>query len=71
MSLLLTKEEARIFSEDFLWNSKVAMRLSMFTIEECIENADLALTNTESTNIVLSKGGDNFFKAHIEGMERY
>jgi hypothetical protein len=47
------------------------MRHSMFMIEECIENHDMQLTNTKKTTIVLRKGGDDFFKAHIEDKERY
>ena len=39
--------------------------------EECIENEDLFLTNTKNTTVVLSKGGDNFFTAHIENKKRY
>ena len=36
----LIKEEARIASENFLWNSKVGMRHNMLMIEECIQNND-------------------------------
>ena len=35
-----TKEEARVASENFLWESKVGLRHSMFMIEEYIENGD-------------------------------
>ena len=66
MSNRLTKEEARLTSEDFLWNSKVGMRHSFFMIEEYIQNDDKALTNVKCTNIVLNKDGYNFFIAHIE-----
>ena len=68
---LKKKEQARIACEGFLWDSKVGMRHSMFQIEECIENDDKALINTKNTTINLSKGGDNFFIAHIEERERY
>ena len=47
------------------------MRHSMFQIEECIENEESGLTNTKNTTVVLSKGGDNFFTAHIENKKRY
>ena len=43
----------------------------MFQIEECIQNEDKALKNTKNTTIVLCKGGDNFFTAHIENKKRY
>jgi hypothetical protein len=43
----------------------------MFMVEECIQNKDTELTNTKCTTIILSKGGDNFFMAHIEDRERY
>ena len=43
----------------------------MFQIEECIENVDKALSNTNNTTVILSKGGDNFFMAHIENKKRY
>ena len=71
MSQPLTQEQARLASEDYLWNSKVPMRHSMFMIQEYIQNEDLGLTSSKNTTIVLSKGGDNFFKAHIEDNERY
>ena len=47
------------------------MRHSFFQIEECIENEDQLLTNNKNTTVVLSKGGDNFFTAHIENKNRY
>jgi hypothetical protein len=47
------------------------MRHSFFQIEECIENEDLGLTKTKNTTVILSKGGDNFFTAHIENKKRY
>ena len=40
-------------------------------VEECIQNDDKALINTQCTTVVLSKGGDNFFIGHIENRERY
>ena len=43
----------------------------MFQIEECIQNEDLELTSTKNTTVVLSKGGDNFFTAHIENKKQY
>ena len=67
----MTKEQARVASEDFLWDSKVGMRHSMFMIEEYIENHDTELTKTKSTTIALSKGGDNFFIGYISNWERY
>ena len=71
MSEHLTHEQARLACEGFLWGTKVPMRHSMFQIEECIENEDKALIYTKSTTINLSKGGDNFFLAHIEDKDRY
>ena len=71
MSDHLTKEEASIASENFLWDSKVGMRHSMFMIEEYIQNHDMRLINTKCTTSALNKGGLNFFKAHIEDRDRY
>ena len=67
----LTNEEARVTSEDFLWNSKIWERHSFNLVEEYIENQDKALTNTKYTTFVLGKGGNSFFTAHVEGSERY
>ena len=61
----LTQEEAILVSEDFLWGSKVEMRNIFKLVQECIQNDDWALNNTKCTNTVISKGGDNFFIAHI------
>ena len=47
------------------------MRHSMYMIEEYIENDDLKLNNTKCTTIILNKGGDDFFMAHVEDKERY
>ena len=47
------------------------MRNSFKLVEEYFWNDDLELTNTKSTTIVLKKGGDTFFIAHIEDREQY
>ena len=67
----LTQEEARVASENFLWNTKIWERHSIFIIKEYIENHDTELKITKSTTIILGNSGANFFKTHIEGKERY
>ena len=49
----------------------IKMRISFKLLEEYIQNDDLELTNTNHTTNILSKGGDNFFMAHIEDRVRY
>ena len=53
-----TNEQARIASEDFLWNTKINMRHSMFMIEEYIQNDETDLTKTKNTTINLNKAGN-------------
>jgi hypothetical protein len=65
------KEQARLASEKFLWDSKINMRHSMYMVEEYIQNEDKALIYTKNTTINLSKGGNNFFIAHIREKKRY
>ena len=50
----LKEEEARVESEKFLWDSKVGMRHSMFTIIECIENDDFKMKKSKCTTISLN-----------------
>jgi hypothetical protein len=67
----LTQEQARVASEKFLWDSKMWERHSFKLVEEYFWNDDKALTNAKCTTIVLNKGGDDFFVAHLEDRERY
>ena len=53
----LTKEEARLISEKFLWHSKTWERHSVFIIKECIENFDMELNITKCTTSLLNKDG--------------
>ena len=54
-----------------MWDCKVWERHSFFIIEEYIENKNTELTNAKCTTIILSKGGCNFFIAHLEDKDRY
>ena len=61
----LTHEQTRIASVEFLWDSKVPMRHSLFMILEYIQNYNSELNDTKSTTNILGKSGNSFFIAHI------
>ena len=67
----LEREKARKASEQFLWDSKVSMRHSVYMVEEYIENEDDDLTISKCTTVALGKGGHNFFRGHVEDKDRY